>query len=137
MENKEQEPKKRFFKLTHYNLDRANNGHAIILVLVGAYLIYMTYFIVKNYIDGETSMKLSTTVIVTIIMVAVAVGIFIYAGVVFYISRNREEIGREQDIEFGYVDEEGNPTDAASEESDAEDPESDAEDPEPEETESE
>ncbi len=105
MENKE--PKKnRFFKLTHYNLERANTSHALILVLVGAYLIYMVYFIVKNYINGETSMKLVTTVIVTVVMVAVSVGIFIYAGVVFYISRNAEEIGREQDEEFGYVHEE-------------------------------
>ncbi len=103
---KNKEPKNRRFKLTHYNLERANTSHALILVLVGAYLIYMVYFIVKNYIDGETSMKLATTVIVTVIMVAVSVGIFIYAGVVFYISRNAEEIGREQDEEFGYVHDE-------------------------------
>ncbi len=101
--------KKRKINFTRYNLERATNSHALILALVGAYLVWMIYMMINNYRIGETSMKFSTEVILVIVMCAAAAICFGYAIYIFYIVRHKEEIGREQDIERGYVDEYGNP----------------------------
>ncbi len=110
MNNKDQK-KKRKISPTRYNLERATYSHALILALVGAYLVFMVYMIVQNYINGETSMKLSTEIIVVVAMCAGCAICFGYAIYIFYIVRNKERIGQEQDREMGYVDEYGNPID--------------------------
>ncbi len=109
MDKKDQKNKR--FNYRRFNLEGATNAHVIILVLVGAYVIYMIYMMISNYQNGETSMKLSTMVLVTVIMFAIVAVCFGYASYIFYIIRNKERIGREQDLENGYIDEYGNPLD--------------------------
>lgn len=113
-----------------YQMQKANNTHVTMLVVVGGYVLYMAYRMVKNTLSGQSSMSMTTTILLTVVMGLIGCGILGYAGYVYYLVRKRSELTEEEakeldrqmaqaDLEnYGYVvGKDGQPMEESSEES--------------------
>jgi uncharacterized membrane protein YebE (DUF533 family) len=114
---KEQKQKKRH----NYQMQKANNTHVTMLVIVGGYILYMAYKMVSNTLSGSSNMSLTTTVILAVVLGLVGLGVLGYAGYVFYVSRKQSELSDEEaaaiDAEMAQADREnGFVTDETEEE---------------------
>ena len=83
-----------------YTLQRANSTHVVLLVLIGAYFVYMAYQMYDNTVTGESEMAMSTTIILMIVMILVAAAVFVYAGYVWYHIRKKSELTEEEAAEL-------------------------------------
>ncbi|MCC8075663.1 MAG: hypothetical protein LIO95_06970 [Clostridiales bacterium] len=76
--------------MTKRNRERPKNSgggtHSALLALVGAYILYMAWQMLQNAKNGTTSMSMTQTLVLAGVMALAAVGIFTYAGYLFYIS---------------------------------------------------
>lgn len=79
-----------------YQMQKANNTHVTMLVVVGAYVIYMAYRMVKNTLSGNSSMSMTTTILLTIVMGLIGCAILGYAGYVYYLVRKKSELTEEE-----------------------------------------
>jgi uncharacterized membrane protein YebE (DUF533 family) len=125
---KSEKKKKRY----NYQMQKANNTHVTMLVVVGGYVLYMAYRMVKNTLSGESSMSMTTTVILAVVMGLLGLGVLAYSGYVFYLVRKKSELTEEEakeldeqmaqaDLEnYGYVvgeeEESSEPTQEAEDE---------------------
>jgi flagellar basal body-associated protein FliL len=66
------------------------------LVVVGGYVLYMAYRMVKNTLSGESSMSMTTTVILAVVMGLLGLGVLAYSGYVFYLVRKKSELTEEE-----------------------------------------
>ena len=79
-----------------YQMQKANNTHVTMLVVVGGYVIYMAYRMVKNTLTGQSSMSMTTTILLTIVMGLIGCAILGYAGYVYYLVRKKSELTEEE-----------------------------------------
>lgn len=89
---KSEKKKKRY----NYQMQKANNTHVTMLVVVGGYVLYMAYRMVKNTLSGESSMSMTTTVILAVVMGLVGLAVLAYSGYVFYLVRKKSELTEEE-----------------------------------------
>jgi type VI protein secretion system component VasK len=89
---KSEKKKKRY----NYQMQKANNTHVTMLVVVGGYVLYMAYRMVKNTLSGESSMSMTTTVILAVVMGLLGLGVLAYSGYVFYLVRKKSELTEEE-----------------------------------------
>lgn len=72
------------------NRERPRNSsggtRSALLALVGAYILYMAWQMLQNAKNGTTTMSMTQTLVLAGVMALVAVGIFTYAGYLFYTS---------------------------------------------------
>ena len=79
-----------------YQMQKANNTHVTMLVVVGGYVLYMAYRMVKNTLTGQSSMSMTTTILLTIVMGLIGCAILGYAGYVYYLVRKKSELTEEE-----------------------------------------
>lgn len=79
-----------------YQMQKANNTHVTMLVVVGGYVLYMAYRMVKNTLSGNSSMSMTTTILLTIVMGLIGCAILGYAGYVYYLVRKKSELTEEE-----------------------------------------
>lgn len=68
-------------------LKRANPTHAMLLVIVGGYLIYMAIQMLKNTQSGQSSMSMTTTAVLMLVMILAGAAVWVYAGYLFYVFK--------------------------------------------------
>lgn len=66
--------------LLNHPLPRGNSTHATLLAVVGSYLIYMAYSMVKNTLTGASTMSMTATVILAAVMGLIGLAVIGYAG---------------------------------------------------------
>ncbi|MCD7708619.1 MAG: hypothetical protein LUI02_01945 [Clostridiales bacterium] len=64
--------------------ERANSAHILLLVIVGAYLIYSGYKMYENTSTGASTMSMGQTLILAAVMCIAALFVFAYAAYVGY-----------------------------------------------------
>lgn len=74
-------------ELLNRPLPRGNSSRASLLVLIGAYLIYMAYQMVRDTLSGVSSMDMTTTVILAGIMALGGLGVVGYAVCIWRAAR--------------------------------------------------
>lgn len=72
-------------ELLNQPLPRGSSTHAALLAAIGGYLIYMAYQMVCNTLNGESTMSMTTTVILAAVMGlgglgAVGYGVYLWWG---------------------------------------------------------
>lgn len=71
-------------KKSRFKLPTGNPTHASIEMLVGAYIIYMAYQMLKNTRTGASNMSMTTTLILVGIMLVVGLAVIGYGGYIWY-----------------------------------------------------
>lgn len=66
-------------ELFNQPLPRGNSTHATLLAVIGGYLIYMAYQMVRDTLSGASAMSLTTTIIFAGIMALCGLGVIGYA----------------------------------------------------------
>ena len=82
--------KKFFHKLLNEAPARANTTHAVLLVIIGAYFIYMGSRMIANTRSGASSMPMSQSVALCVIMAVIGLLVIGYGGLIFY-HANRQK----------------------------------------------
>lgn len=59
-------------------LPRNNSAHATMIAVIGGYLIYLAYQMVRDTLSGASSMSMTTTVILAGIMALCGLGVIAY-----------------------------------------------------------
>ena len=77
-------------------LPRGNSTHATLLGVIGGYLIYLAYQMVRDTLSGVSSMPMRTTVILAGLMALAGVGVIGYA---LYTWRASAKASPEEDQE--------------------------------------
>ena len=79
-------------------LPRGNSTHATLLGVIGGYLIYLAYQMVRDTLSGVSSMPMTTTVILAGLMGLAGLGVIGYA---LYTWRASTKASREAEQEDG------------------------------------
>lgn len=84
-------------ELFNQPLPRGNSTHATLLAVIGGYLIYMAYQMVRDTLSGVSSMPLTTTVILAGLMGLAGLGIIGYALYTWRASAKASEDGEQEE----------------------------------------
>ncbi|MBQ7800979.1 MAG: hypothetical protein IJ375_01500 [Oscillospiraceae bacterium] len=60
-------------------LDMSGGTHATLVAVIGAYLVYMAYQMVRDTLSGASTMSMTTTVILAGLMALAGLGVMGYA----------------------------------------------------------
>lgn len=71
-------------ELLNRPLPRGNATHATMLAVVGGYLMYMAWQMVQNTLSGNSTMSMTTTVILAAIMALLGLGAISYGIFMWY-----------------------------------------------------
>ncbi len=80
-------------------LPKGNPTHATLMALVGAYLIYMAYQMLRNTLNGNSTMSLTVTCIVGGLMALIGLGVIGY-GIAIYVSYRKRMKEKTSDEEI-------------------------------------
>ena len=84
-------------ELCNQPLPRGNSTHATLLAVIGGYLIYMAYQMVRDTLSGVSSMPLTTTVILAGLMGLAGLGIIGYALYTWRANAKASEDGEQEE----------------------------------------
>ena len=84
-------------ELFNQPLPRGNSTHATLLAVIGGYLIYMAYQMLRDTLSGVSSMPLTTTVILAGLMGLAGLGIIGYALYTWRVSAKASEDGEQEE----------------------------------------
>lgn len=84
-------------ELFNQPLPRGNSTHATLLAVIGGYLIYMAYQMVRDTLSGVSSMPLTTTVILAGLMGLAGLGIIGYALYTWRANAKASEDGEQEE----------------------------------------
>ena len=68
---------------------RANGTHGTLLLVIGAYFIYMAYKMYENTSTGVSSMSMRTTVILMAVMGIAGLLVMAYGGLILYFAKGK------------------------------------------------
>lgn len=88
--------RKNFFTRT---LPKGNPTHAVIMIGAGGYVIYMAYMMIRNMLDGTSTMGMATTIVIAAIMALVGLGIIGYGICIWrsYVKQYKKDTEQEDD----------------------------------------
>ena len=68
-------------KLKHltYSMEKANPSHASILLIIGGYLMYLAWMILKNFREGKTTMSAATSYVSAGVMALMGLLVLCYS----------------------------------------------------------
>ena len=85
--------------LLNQPLPKNTSAHAAMLLVIGGYLVYLAYQMVRDTMSGVSSMSMTTTVILAGIMALCGLGVMGYSFLCWYAGmKEKQRDGQQEDV---------------------------------------